>query len=62
MSHLGLELPPDVAQSMADWQAENRSGAHGTHRYTPEQFGLTAARVRADYDPYIRHFDIDVGT
>ena len=58
--HLGLDLAPDVARSMADWQAENRSGAHGTHRYTPEQYGLTAARLRSDYDVYIRHFDIDV--
>ena len=58
--HLGLDLAPDVAQSMADWQTENRSGAHGTHRYTPEQFGLSVAGVRADYDPYIRRFDIDV--
>ena len=27
----------------------NRSGAHGTHRYTAEQFGLTDAQLRDDY-------------
>ena len=58
--HLGLELIPTIAQAMADWQATNRSGAHGTHRYTPEQFGLSAAQVRSDYDFYIRRFDIDI--
>ena len=38
----------------------NRSGAHGTHRYTAEQFGLSAAQLRSDYDFYIRHFDVAV--
>jgi hypothetical protein len=57
---LGLELEPSVAQTMQEWQAANRSGAHGAHRYTPEQFGLTAEQVRADYDFYIRHFDVTV--
>ena len=35
-------------------------GAHGTHRYTAEQFGLTTAQIRSDYDFYIRHFDVAV--
>ena len=43
---------------MRDWQEANRSGAHGTHRYTAEQFGLSAAQLRSDYDFYIRHFDV----
>lgn len=33
-------------------------GAAGTHRYTPEEFGLSAAQIRSDYDFYIRHFDV----
>ena len=37
----------------------NRSGAHGTHRYTAEQFGLSATQLRSDYDFYIRHFDVE---
>jgi len=55
---LGLELRPAVAQSIVEWQDANRSGAHGTHRYTAEQFGLTTAQLRSDYDFYIRHFDV----
>ncbi len=31
----------------------------GTHRYTAEQFGLSDAQIRSDYDFYIRHFDVD---
>jgi hypothetical protein len=57
---LELELTPSVAQTMREWQVANRSGSHGTHRYTAEQFGLSEAQLRSDYDFYIRHFDIDV--
>jgi hypothetical protein len=57
---LGYELRPEVAQTLFDWQVANRSGAHGTHRYTAEQFGLTKAQLRSDYDFYIRHFDVTV--
>ena len=45
---------PTVAQTIADWQDANRSGASGTHRYTAEQFGLSDAALRSDYDFYIR--------
>jgi hypothetical protein len=55
---LGLELRPQVVQALREWQAANRSGAHGTHRYTAEQFGLSTAQLRSDYDFYIRHFDV----
>ena len=55
---VGLELTGAVEASLARWQALNRSGAKGTHRYTPEQFGLTAEQIREAYDPYIRRFDV----
>jgi hypothetical protein len=55
---IGCELTPAVEQALLAWQAENRSGAHGTHRYTPEQFGLRAEQLRSDYDFYVKHFDI----
>jgi Sulfotransferase family len=55
-----LELRPSVEKAILDWQQTNRSGAHGTHRYTAEQFGLSASQLRSEYDFYIRHFDIDV--
>ena len=57
---LGLELRPQVEQAMLDWQRTNRSGAHGTHRYTAEQFGLSTQQLRSDYDFYIRRFDVEV--
>jgi hypothetical protein len=57
---LGLELSAEVRRALRDWQRANRSGAHGTHRYTPEQFGLSTAQLRSDYDFYIRRFDVAV--
>jgi sulfotransferase family protein len=55
---LGLALTSEVRQAVRSWQQANRSGAHGTHRYSAEQFGLSAAQLRSDYDFYIRHFDV----
>ncbi|AEV76784.1 sulfotransferase family protein [Mycolicibacterium rhodesiae NBB3] len=55
---LDLELTPEVEQSIFDWQDANMMGAKGTHRYTAEQFGLSAEQIRSDYGFYIRHFDV----
>jgi hypothetical protein len=55
---LGLELRPDVAEAIFGWQDAHALGAGGTHRYTAEQFGLSAGQIRSDYDFYIRHFDV----
>jgi hypothetical protein len=57
---LHLELRPSVEQAIREWHQANETGAHGTHRYTAEEFGLTSAQLRSDYDFYIRHFDVTV--
>jgi Sulfotransferase family len=57
---LGLELPHDVATTIFTWQETHAMGTGGSHRYTPEQFGLSADQIRADYDFYIRHFDVSL--
>ena len=57
---LGLELLPAVRQSIVEWQEANRASSRGAHRYTPEEFGLSAEQVRADYDFYIERFDVNV--
>ena len=55
---LGLELRSPVEQRIREWQEANQSGAHGTHRYTAEQFGLThgaaAFRLRLLHPPLRR--------
>jgi hypothetical protein len=57
---LDLELTPTVEAAIADWQTANRSGAHGAHHYTAEQFGLSADRLHADFGDYIRHYDVEL--
>lgn len=55
---LGLELTGEVAQTVAEWQQANAMGAHGTHRYTAQQYDLSVDQIRSDYDFYIRHFEV----
>jgi hypothetical protein len=43
-----------------DWQASNRMGAQGSHRFRAEQFGLTIDQIRFDYEFYFRRFDVAV--
>jgi hypothetical protein len=57
---LGLDLTPEVEETIAAWQQANAVGAHGVHRYTAEQYGLSTSQIRSDYDFYIRHFDVAV--
>jgi hypothetical protein len=57
---LDLVLEDDVAKTIFDWQDSHAMGASGSHRYTPEQFGLSADQIRSDYDFYIRNFDVPV--
>jgi hypothetical protein len=55
---LGQELTPGTLAKMEAWHAENRSGAHGAHRYTAEQFGLNTDRIREEFDFYIKQYDV----
>lgn len=57
---LGLPLDADVERTIDEWQKANRTGAKGAHRYTPEQFGLSADQLHDDFDFYIRRFDVHV--
>jgi Sulfotransferase family len=57
---LGLDLDHNTEQKMKEWQAINRSGAHGTHRYAPADFGLSTEQIHSDYREYIEHFGVEV--
>jgi hypothetical protein len=55
---LGVPWHDDVQRSVRVWQRRNRPGAYGQHRYTAEQFGLSAARIRDYCKFYIQRFDV----
>lgn len=56
----GLKLSAEVRAAMIQWSADNRSGSHGSHSYTPEQFGLDATGLRADFAFYTDHFGVEL--
>jgi hypothetical protein len=57
---LGLNLDHTTELIIKDWQAANRSGAHGAHEYDPADFGLSAEQIHSDYGFYIDHFGVEV--
>jgi hypothetical protein len=57
---LGLTFTDETKVAVEEWQTANRLGAHGEHRYTPEQFGLSAEEIRADYAFYIDRFGVEL--
>jgi hypothetical protein len=59
---LGLKLTQPVRQKMETWHATNRSGSHGQHSYTAEQFGLTEEGIRQDFAAYIDRFGVRIAS
>lgn len=56
-ARLGRELSAEARAEMELWHARNRKGAHGEHRYTPEEFGLNAQEIRDAFRSYADAFD-----
>jgi hypothetical protein len=54
----GLPLTPPVRTAMEAHVAANPQRKHGAHRYSLEQFGLTAADVRERLAAYIERFGL----
>ncbi|CAB4640605.1 unannotated protein [freshwater metagenome] len=57
---LRLTFTDETKAAVEAWQRANRLGAHGEHRYTPEQFGLSAEEIRDDYAFYIDRFGVEL--
>jgi hypothetical protein len=53
-----LGLDADTRAKMIAWSQENRPGAFGKHKYTPEQFGLTSAGIRKQFEFYTDKYNI----
>ncbi len=59
---LGLQIGTELRVTFENWLEKNHNGAHGTHLYTAEEYGLSAEAIRADYDFYINAFGIECGS
>jgi hypothetical protein len=55
---LGMSLTPQLRQALADYNARNAPGNFGAHRYTPEEYGLSADGIRAAFREYIDRFGL----
>lgn len=53
---LRMPLEPDAEAAMRRWLDANPRDRHGVHRYDPEQFGLSASRIRAALSSYVERF------
>ena len=58
LAFAGLEPSDPSRAAMHRWLAENRQDKHGGHRYAPEEFGLDAAELREDMEPYREAFGV----
>jgi len=56
----GRALTPATQTAMERWHAANRRGAHGVHRYVPEDFGLRDDRLRSDFRFYTDEYGIEL--
>jgi hypothetical protein len=54
----GLPMSDEGARRMNAFIDANPPGVHGKHTYTPEDYGIDPAQVRAEFREYIDHFDL----
>jgi hypothetical protein len=54
--HLGLPFTTGSRRAVQGWAAEHRRGEGGTHEFHLDEFHLTPARVRRDFDFYLERF------
>lgn len=57
-AHFGEPFTPETEDAMVKRLADNPQGKHGAHRYSLEEFGLTATGVREHFREYCDRFDI----
>jgi hypothetical protein len=55
---LGYTLDDGLRASIAAYNSRNAMGAHGEHRYTPEEYGLTRDAIRSTFRDYCERFDL----
>ena len=56
--HFQMPFSDAARKSVGDWLKENPQDKHGRHKYTPEQFGLSAEHIRERFAFYIEKYDI----
>jgi len=55
-AHIGMTLTPDLERRLKHYSDTKAPGAFGAHRYTLEEYGLTAEGIRFAFKDYIDTF------
>ena len=55
---LGFDFTPAVRSGLEDYNCRNARGAHGEHRYTAEEYGLTTDGIRLAFRDYVERFGV----
>lgn len=55
---LGYAFTPELQSRIEEYNRRNARGAHGEHRYTAEEFGLTREAIRMEFGDYIARFGL----
>ena len=58
LDHFGYPFDESMTAGMDRWMKANRQHKHGVHRYSLEQFGLSAEQVEARFSDYIARYDV----
>ena len=53
-----LPMSDEGALRMKAFTDDNPKGKHGTHRYTPEEFGVDPKKVRQEFQSYITRYGL----
>ncbi len=56
---LGLTIDDAMRARLKEYNAKNAKGAHGTHKYTLEEYGLTEEQINERYAHYNARFGFD---
>ena len=57
-AHFGIDMSDEADRRMRAWHTANPQGKHGEHRYTAEEFGLTAQGMADRFAAYTEHFRV----
>ena len=55
---LGMDFTDETRTAIEAYLDHNRQGAHGSHDYTAEEYGLTDAMVRERFAEYCERFGV----
>lgn len=57
-ARFGIAIDDSVRAAMTGFMADNRAGKHGTHSYSPDDFGMDADAIRTEFADYCRAYGV----